>query len=126
MADHDNDIDALLYHLDSGYWPEKHAALAALVAERDKLAYDLKFREGECDNLREIGCNAAQRIRDLERQLKANQPADRDRELRERLICAALTGIIGDISSYEDAADAAVRHADATLAAMRKGVQDGK
>lgn len=47
MADTTNDIDALLQSLGDGwrYWPEKHAALTALVAERDAL----KQRVAELD-----------------------------------------------------------------------------
>ena len=90
----------------------------ALVAERDalkqrvaELAQELKSRNEAYEELR---------WRIVEKSW-SQPPADRDRDLRERLICAALTGLIGVVSSYEDAADAAVRHADATLAAMRKG-----
>jgi hypothetical protein len=94
-----------------------------IISERDGLrkrvveldALKQRIADLESDN-RALGYNNAT-LRGL---LKSHPPADRDRELRERLVCAALTGIIGDISSYEDAADAAVRHADATLAAMRK------
>ena len=116
MTDSTNDIDALLEHLRNGAYqqqipfgnhdPSRWAvALTALVAERDALAEKLQMQRN---------------LRDLDRQFAAQASSDRDRELRERLVCAALTGIIGDISSYEDAADAAVRHADATLAAMLK------
>jgi hypothetical protein len=94
-----------------------------IISERDGLrkrvveldALKQRIADLESDN-RALGYNNAT-LRGL---LKSHPPSDRDRELRERLVCAALTGIIGDISSYEDAADAAVRHADATLAAMRK------
>jgi hypothetical protein len=41
MPDHTNDIAELLDNLDGGYWPEKHAALTALVAERDALRMGL-------------------------------------------------------------------------------------
>jgi cell division protein FtsB len=64
MPDHTNDIDALLGYT-QGIWPEKHAALTALVAERDALK---------------------QRVAELE----SNPPADRDRELRERLVESAM------------------------------------
>ena len=39
MSDPINDrhIEELLNNLDGGYWPEKHAALTALIAERDAL-----------------------------------------------------------------------------------------
>jgi hypothetical protein len=54
----------------NGYKTCQYAALTALIAER--------YRLGKC-------------VRDLERQLEANPPADRDRDLRERLVCAAAT-----------------------------------
>ena len=114
MSDNDNDIDELLRYLDNDYWPGKHRALTALVAERNALR---------------------QRVAELEKSAfyipPKHPPADRDRELRERLICAALTGLMaysGQSShrTCEDWADASVRQADAALAAMRKGEQDGK
>jgi hypothetical protein len=75
-------------------------ALRTLVAERDAL----KARVAE---------------------LEAHPPADRDRdrELRERLVCAALTGAcsLEGWVRLEDLATHAVGAADATLAAMRKG-----
>jgi hypothetical protein len=124
MPDHDNDIEELFCLLDHVIGGKPHrAALTALVAERDALKQENDALRSRCkvhqdevlDRVFEMDA-----LRKRVAELEAHPPADRDRELRERLVCAALTGIIGDVSSYEDAADAAVRHADATLAAMRK------
>ena len=97
MSDTTNDIEALLAYMETVPRPDLRANLTALVAERDALK---------------------QRVAELE----ALPPADRDRELRERLVCAALAGVcIQEWSSNEAMADFAVSAADATLAAMRKG-----
>lgn len=100
-----NDIDALLRMLEVGGWVPpnwSHAALTALVAERNALK---------------------QRVAELE----DHPPADRDRELRERLVCAALTGLLSntnydrDTDTPSSSAAWSVAYADAALAAMRKG-----
>ena len=99
------DLSALLAELRDqaayGYKTCQYAALTALIAER--------YRLGKC-------------VVDLERQMES-QPADRDRELRERLVCAALTGLCADpsVDLDEAASKSAVAIADRTLAAMRKG-----
>jgi hypothetical protein len=56
-------------------------------------------------------------------ELEAKPPADRDRKLRGRLVCAALTGLCADpsVDLDEAASKSAVAIADRTLAAMRKG-----
>jgi len=103
MSDTTNDIDALLLLLSQRktngcYFDQRyHAALTALVTERD---------------------NLKQRVAEQE----AKPPADRDRELRERLVCAALTGLCAD-PRHDVAEEVAVAIADRTLAAMRKGEQ---
>jgi hypothetical protein len=132
MPDHTNDIAELLDNLDGGYWPEKHAALIALVAERDAL----KQRVAELESHNSVSVRLLLAERDaLREQLRlANidqfnteaEANDRDRELRERLVCAALTALCAD-PRYEVAdADRVVAIADAALAAMRKGERDGK
>ena len=105
MSDNDNDIDALL-RLWSVQGFEDHrryrAALTALVAERDALK---------------------QRVAELE----SHPPADRDRELRERLVCAALTGLAAHQSdshpmhNLRELAVYCATAADLTIAEMRKG-----
>ena len=109
-----NDIDALLRALDPKRFggiihtadkKRHHAALTALVAERDALK---------------------QRVAELEKTAFYIPPkhTPADRELRERLVCAALTGVwIQGWTSRDAMAAFAVGAADATLAAMRKGEQ---
>jgi len=157
MSQPTNDIDSLLRMLDQDGWEDYHAALTALIAERDEMKETIVLLQSrsesseafngdavriisERDNLRKrvVELDALkQRIADLESDnralsynnatlrglLKSHPPADRDRELRERLVCAALAGVcIQEWSSNEAMADFAVSAADATLAAMRKGV----
>lgn len=120
MTDNAHHIDALLNHLGNGYWPEKHEALTALVAERDALRERVLRREADINALADS--NAILRER-----LEANPLADRDRELRERLVCAALTGVwIQGWTSRDAMVEFAVGAADAAIAAMRKGEQNGK
>ena len=129
MSDTTNDIDELLRYLDNDYWPGKHRALTALLAERNALRQENDSLRSRCkvhqdevlDRVFEMDA-----LRKRVAELESHPPADRDRELRERLICAALTGLMaysGQSShrTCEDWADASVRQADATLAAMRKG-----
>ena len=114
INDNDRHIEQLLHNLGGGYWPEKHAALVALVEERNELAarcmvqHDLLIAMGRSD--REI------------------HPADRDRDLRERLVCAALQSIAGMSLHglrWDECGKAAAECADAALAAMRKGDANG-
>ena len=135
MSDTTNDIDELLYYLDNGYWPEKHAALAAIVAERDglKAQCDKRFDFETFANLVAERDGLKQRVAELE----AHPPADRDRELRERLVCAIwpellrifektdTTGANWDLVRINARAQA-LRDADEMIAAMRKGEADGK
>ena len=172
-----NDIDALLRRieplgirsvvLESVECARYHAALTALVADRDALKaqcdkrFDfatikahiaeqnaLKQRvaelERDVDMWREdahkwkkmYDCHYESeriwisRVVELERQVESQPPADRDRELRERLIESALHGA-GCSSLCDDAgAKALGRQAvwmvDGALAAMRKGEANGK
>lgn len=111
MTDPTNDIDALLRYLKSGHTPHWYddskrwrAVLTALVAERNALREQLRLA-----NIDQFNTEA-----------EAN---DRDRDLRERLVCAALTGLCSDpsVDMDESGSRAAVAIADRTLAAMRKG-----
>jgi hypothetical protein len=117
MPDTTNDIDALLEFLQlasrrsyatipSGVAADYHAALTALVAERDKLAERLETERN---------------IRHLHEQFASEKAAASD--LRERLVCAALTGAmtLEGWRSRDAMADEVVATADAMLAAMRKG-----
>jgi uncharacterized coiled-coil DUF342 family protein len=136
MSDiNDEHIDALVHHLDNDYWPEKHRALTALVAERDAL----KQRVEELDALKQrIASRSAIKAVSAERdalrkrvaELEAQPPAVRDRELRERLVESALQGA-GALSMLdEDTAKFLGRQAvwmvDGAIAEMRKGEADGK
>jgi hypothetical protein len=110
MTDTTTDIDALLEYLgylDDPCRPGFRIILTALVAERDELK---------------------QRVAELESQ----PPADRDRELRERLVCAIWPELLRIHSEYakhpavkgdprEQARRFALIEADEMLAAMRKG-----
>ena len=111
MADTTNDIDALLRYLDylvgaDTRWAE---SVRALVAERNALR---------------------ERVAELEAASKPHYIFGGGRvesiDLRERLVCAALTAMVMAEASYVDAAEGAVCYADAAFAAMRKGATDGK
>lgn len=111
MTDPTKDIDALLAWLKvtasiNSESPRYHAALTALIADRDAL----KQRVEQLEMYQRVGRGSA---------------ADRDRELRERLVCAALTRLCAD-PRYDFPEEAAIAIADRALAAMRKGVRDGK
>lgn len=111
------DLTALLAELRdeaaNGYKTCQYAALRALIAER--------YRLGKC-------------VVDLERQLEAQPPADRDRELRERLVCAIWPELLrifertdtehNDGANWDlvriNARARALDEADAMIAEMRK------
>jgi anti-sigma factor RsiW len=118
MTDTDptNDIDPLLDYLAVHPFAGYHRALTALIAERDKLKARVAEQDADIKTL--AAANAI-----LHGRLEAHPPADRDRELRERLICAALNGILSEQRGLLNAEYAlrAIGLADATLAAMRKG-----
>lgn len=108
------DLTALLAelrdHAANGYKTCQYAALTALVAER--------YRLGKC-------------VVELERRLESNPPADRDRDLRERLVESALQGSgcrlgIMKESDAEELGRQAAWIVNGALAAMRKGESDGK
>ena len=105
-----------------------HAAIQALVAERDELK-QLHAHLGQSYTMLSKECDALKR---RVAELESHPPAASD--LRERLVCAALTGVCADPNMNDpdiarfagDIADAAVAIANATLAAMRKEATDGK
>ena len=134
MTDPTNDIDALLEYLTiavNQHWikiprgvaADYHAAITALVAERDalKAQCDKRFDFATIKDLVVERDGLAKRVAELE----SHPPADRDRELRKDLICAALTGLCAD-PRHDVCEEVAVAIADRTLAAMRKGESDGK
>jgi hypothetical protein len=144
MTDPTNDIDALLTLTKFGGEPY-HATAKALVAERNALKQRVAELErfnstavriiSERDGLREQLrlCNIDQ----FNTEAEAN---DRDRELRERLVCAIwpqmlrsfdqLADDFGNRNTWRQAKDIArseaLKEADEMIAAMRKGDQDEK
>ena len=120
MTDPANDIDELIRFLQDGCdfgcecgsetAKRQYAALTALVAERNAL----KQRVAELEHLsKPVYITHGQRVESI--------------DLRERLVCAALTGVMADSSNEryrEHWAVIAVQQADAALAAMRKGATD--
>ena len=120
MADHDNDIDALLDLLAAQSRFGFHSALTALVAERDAL----KQRVDQLEMYQRVGRGSA---------------SDSDPDLRQRLVCAIWPQMLQsfdqpsvDGSRYEwqaikaKARNEALAEANAMIAAMRKGEADGK
>ena len=106
MPDPTNDIyDRMRQYLADNGRAAYHDALISLVAERDALR---------------------KRVSELESQeftLPHDPFRDADRDLRERLVCAALNGILSEqrgLLNHEYALRA-IGLADATLDAMRKG-----
>ena len=49
MSDTTNDIDELLRYLDNDYWPGKHRALTALLAERNALRQENDSLRSRCN-----------------------------------------------------------------------------
>lgn len=146
MADHDNDIDALLEYLGLIGIPESpryYQAVATLVAERDSLKakVDEGFAKrvyGHAEDLaaamKHVHALLAERdaLKQRVAELEAHPPADRD--LRERLVCAIWPQMLrsfdqpsDDGSRYEwqalkaKARNEALDEADKMIAAMRKG-----
>lgn len=119
MPDPTNYIDALLFLLSDPHHSEHHAALTALVAERNALKQRVEEQDADIKAL--AAANAI-----LHGRLES--PADRDRELRERLVCALIVPAfeLYSASLNVNPARYAVSVADETLAAMRKGATDGK
>jgi hypothetical protein len=142
VSDHDDDIKGLLGYLSlaadhsfttipSNIAAHYYSALDALVAERDALKETIVLLQSRAESSEALNSTAVSIIseRDALRkrvaELEAQPPADRDRELRERLVCAALTGAcsLEGWVRLEDLANHAAGAANATLAAMRKGEQ---
>jgi hypothetical protein len=107
MADTTNDIDALLAYMETVPRPDLRANLTALVAERD----GLRKRVAELEALsKPVYISHGQRVESI--------------DLRERLVCAALTGLNSNSDLTERDSDLpqwAINQADQVLAAMRKG-----
>ena len=124
MTNPTNDIEALLAYMETVPRPDLRANLTALVAERDALKQ--RVAELEAQPSSELSF-CERRDRAWAEELRPATPAapvpQPPSDLRERLVCAALTGVIAGNygSEYESAAIYAIRHANAALAAMRKG-----
>ena len=92
-------------------WNDCRKLLAAAVKERDAL----RKRVAELEALsKPVYISHGQRVESI--------------DLRERLVCAALTGLCADpnLDMDESGSRAAVAIADRTLAAMRKGDSDAQ
>ena len=141
MTDTTNDIDALLAYLAAHSRFGFHSPLIALVAERDAL----KRRVEELESHNSVAVRLLLAERDgLREQLRlANidqfntEAESNDRELRERLVCAIWPELLRIYEKADetgghwdlvrsDARSRALREADEMIAAMRKGVTDGK
>ena len=113
-------IVSLLAYLDGQCRPGYRNLVKALVAERDALRVEAQ--------------NAKTYWRERAERRDAEQRNEADRDLRERLVCAALPVVIADFYNcspnkrYDLAwhIQSAVDAADAAIAAMRKGEADGK
>ena len=129
MSDDTNDIDELLalfarmaMSTNGSLFKRRHNALTALVAERNGLRSALAGADIAKAAL-------AIRIEKLESQgltLPHDPPADRDRELRERLLESALQGagcrlVVMKESDARELGRQAVWIVNGALAAMRKG-----
>ena len=102
MPDPTKNIDALLDLLAAQSHIRFHSALTALVAERDSLK---------------------QRVAVLESQeftLPRDPFRDPDRDLRERLVCAVMTGLCADPTFDGNVVRSAIAYADEAITEMRK------
>lgn len=124
--------DGLKNELESERTRFKAYRSASISKETDAIWRETELRE-RIDELEAaskpnyiFGALVAERnaLRERVAGLESNQPADRD--LRERLVCAALTGAMTQEGwrSRDAMAAEVVATADATLVAMRKG--DGR
>ena len=124
----DNDIDALLRLCSVSDFEDHrryHAALTALVADRDALLAWRSEMSARHVHLGQSYTMLSEENAILRERLKSHPLADRDRELRERLIESALQGAGCATISHQPAAELLGRQAvwlvDGALAEMRKG-----
>ena len=140
MTDPTKDIDGLLGYLSiaadryschtipSDVAANYHAALVALVAERDGLKQERQMYWESCDALEKQTIDLKARVAELE----AQPPADRDRELRERLDTTLAwmdqaTGMLLQLPHTAYTRDELLKCMDrAETAAMRKGEANGE
>ena len=133
MSNPTNDIDALLRYLDGGASPWWADSVRALVADRDALKRERQMYWESCDALEKQTIDLKARVAELEKSAfyipPKHPPADRDRELRERLVESALRGLnVSGLhrSEAELIGKLSVWIVNGALAAMRKGESDGK
>jgi hypothetical protein len=129
MSGNTNYIEELLRycdHADSRSW---HATLTALIAERDGLKQENDALRSRCKAHRDEEADRVFEMVELRKrveELESHPPADRDRELRERLVDSALR-VAHDTMMTESEAEKLGRQAvwivNGALAAMRKGEQ---
>jgi hypothetical protein len=97
MSDNYNAIGNLLNMVRRYKFESYHSALVALIAERDGLKQENDALRSRCKAHRDEEADRVFEMVELRKrveELESHPPADRDRELRERLVCAALTGIL--------------------------------
>ena len=126
-----NTIDGLLVFLEGSCADRRWAeAIRALVVERDALKETIVLLQSRAESSEALNSTAVSIIsqRDALKQrvaeLEAQRPADRDLELRERLVESALQAAARDAHMEHQAAEMgqlAVYMVDAAIAAMRKG-----
>ena len=123
-------LEELRHQAANGYMTCQYAALRALVAERDALQEEniaLRSRQKShqdevLDRVFEMDALREQlRLANIDQFNTEAEANDRERELRERLVCAALTGLCADPSFDGIVVRSAIAFADEALAAMRKG-----
>ena len=117
-----DDLDALLVLLRNSGWHGFHRALTALLAERNALQEEnIALRSRQKSHQDEVLDRVFEMdaLRKRIAELEANPPAASD--LRERLVCAALTGLCADPSFDGIVVRSAIELADEALVAMRKG-----
>jgi SMC interacting uncharacterized protein involved in chromosome segregation len=120
MPDHTNDIAELLDNLDGGYWPEKHAALTALVAERDALRKRVK--ELESHNSVSVRLLLAERdgLKQENDELRSRCKAAQDEVLDRVFEMDWLRKRVAELVSKADELAAAIKQRDEAHGLIRK------
>jgi hypothetical protein len=130
MSDTDNAIGNLLNMVRRYKFESYHSALVALIAERDGLKQENDALRSRCKAHRDEEADRVFEMVELRKrveELESHPPADRERELRERLVDSALR-VAHDTMMTESEAEKLGRQAvwivNGALAAMRKGDSD--
>jgi hypothetical protein len=129
MSDNYNAIGNLRNMVRRYKFESYHSALVALIAERDGLKQENDALRSRCKAHRDEEADRVFEMVELRKrveELESHPPADRDRELRERLVDSALR-VAHDTMMTESEAEKLGRQAvwivNGALAAMRKGEQ---